>query len=63
MMQNGVEEFRKKFFEEFVRTEKEKEMALKRLQRNCFHSFHVVQGNIECAKCGLYKKTKADLLR
>ena len=58
MLKNGVDEFRKKFFEDFVRIEKEKELALKRLQRNCFHIFNIVEGNIECMKCGLYKKTK-----
>ena len=58
MLKNGVDEFRKKFFEDFVRIEKEKELALKRLQRNCFHVFNIVEGNIECTKCGLYKKTK-----
>ena len=57
-MLNGVNEFRKKFFEDFVRIEKEKELALKRLQRNCFHLYNIVEKNIECTKCGLYKKTK-----
>jgi hypothetical protein len=57
MLQNGVEEFRKKFFEDFIRIEKEKELALKRQQRNCFHIFQIVSGNIECTKCGIYKKT------
>ena len=57
-MLNGVNEFRKKFFEDFVRIEKEKELALKMLQRNCFHLYNIVEKNIECTKCGLYKKMK-----
>jgi hypothetical protein len=56
MLSNGVDEFRKKFFADFVQAEKDKEIALKRLQRNCFHTFHIVDGNIECNKCGIYKK-------
>ena len=60
MLSNGVDEFRKKFFADFVHAEKEKELALKRLQRNCFHIFHIVDGNIECNKCGMYKKSPAN---
>ena len=62
MISNGVDEFRKKFFADFVQAEKEKEIALKRLQRNCFHTFHVVDGNIECNKCGIYRKSPANPL-
>jgi len=58
MIRNEVDEFRKQFFENFVKVEREKEQALKRLQRNCFHTFQVVDGNIECAKCGLYRKPR-----
>ena len=46
------DDYRKKFFEDFLRIEKEKEQELKRKQRNCFHTFHIIDGNIECAKCG-----------
>jgi hypothetical protein len=52
------DEFRNQFFAKFVQIEKEKEMELKRKQRNCFHTFHVIDGNIQCAKCELYKKQK-----
>ena len=62
MLPNPVDLFRKKFFEDFIQAEKEKEIALKRLQRNCFHTFHVVDGNIECNKCGIYKKSPANPL-
>ena len=50
------DDYRKKFFEDFLRIEKEKEQELKRKQRNCFHTFHIIDGNIECAKCGIYKR-------
>ena len=60
MIPNQIDQFRNNFFAEFVRIEKEKELALKRKQRNCFHTFHVVDGNIECSKCELYKKFPAD---
>ena len=62
MLPNPVDQFREKFFADFVQAEKEKEIALKRLQRNCFHLFHIVDGNIECKKCGIYKKSPANPL-
>jgi len=56
------DQFRNDFFARFVEIEKEKERDLKRKQRNCFHSFTVVNGNIQCSKCELYKKQKCDKL-
>jgi hypothetical protein len=58
MLRNEVDAFREKFFEDFVRIEKEKAEEIKRKQRNCFHSFKMIEGNIECGKCGMYRKKK-----
>lgn len=54
----SVNAYREKFFADFIQAEKEKEQDRKRKQRNCFHTFHVVDGNIQCAKCELYKKQR-----
>ena len=56
MIRNEIDEFRRKFFEDFVRVEQEKANELKRVQRNCFHVYQVINGTIECKKCGAFSK-------
>uniref|UniRef100_A0A6C0IIK4 Uncharacterized protein n=1 Tax=viral metagenome TaxID=1070528 RepID=A0A6C0IIK4_9ZZZZ len=57
MRRNEIDDFRSAFFDNVIRQEKEKENALKRLQKNCFHTFvlaesadHTMQHGI-CSKC------------
>jgi len=57
MRRNEIDDFRSAFFDNVIRQEKEKENALKRLQKNCFHTFvlaesadHTMQYGI-CSKC------------
>jgi len=56
---NQIDEFRRKFFENMIKEEKEKERQLKQRQLQCFHNYSIVgltneKGYQErtCSKCG-----------
>lgn len=58
MIRNEIDDFRKAFFDKVIQTEKEKENAIKRLQKNCFHKYVLAESadNMQygvCSKCGL----------
>ena len=57
-MEDPLETFRKTFFAKLAKEKEEKELALKRKQRTCFHKYELVSGKKICKKCDHVPKYK-----
>ena len=63
---NDIDAFRHAFFEKVIKEENEKEAARKLKQKNCFHSYTIINFEQICSKCEyiptqqIHKKMKKD---
>ena len=46
-----LETFRVNFFTKVAKEKEEKELALKRKQKSCFHKYELVENKKVCKKC------------